>query len=473
MPHKGKTVTEFHANKHKIETTKLQGDAITSTALIILCSGGKGGGKTAAMILRFLVSVNKGYGSAWSGVIMTCRSTGIENIEKTVFKFCSTFAPEVIYSKKTFQFPTGETLKLQHVHDITEYRSHLLGHSFAFIGMDEAAIWNTDEVFQRAITCLRTAERPQGKLVPCCLFLTTNPVEPGRGSAVNWLYKLMIRGKTPGHTFYIGELPAVYYKSNFQDNTDLVAASPYYSSILSGISDPSLRKSYDDGDWDLQSKCPFAGIWEEKYHVLEPFDIPRHWPVTLSYDGGFSTPFSVGWWATAKDESYVDKKGDTIPIRKNSLIRIQEWYGSAGHNRGLRMLPQDIAMEIRRRDKWDVRYGVADASLFYRHTEICHIDAFTQLGIMFSPSNNAKDSRHAGLETMQNRLNNVKGLREGPGLYIFDTCKDFIEMIGSLPEDPNDPRDVDTKCEDHIYDEARYRVMDTVLDGSISGYFTV
>ena len=474
MPYKAKTVTEFHANKAKIETTQLQGDAITSTAFIILCSGGKGGGKTAAMILRFLINVNKGYGSAWSGVIMTSRSTGIENIEKTVWKFCSTYAPEVQYSRKVFHFPTGETLKLQHVHDINEYRSHLLGHSFAFIGMDEAAIWKNDEVFQRAITCLRTAERPEGKIVPCCLFLTTNPVEPSKGSVTNWLYKLMIQGKTPGHMFYIGELPAVYFKSDFEDNKDLVAASPFYGEVLDGITDPSLKKSYLGGDWDLDSNSAFAGLWEEKYHVLEPFDIPKHWNITLSYDGGFSTPFSVGWWATARDDSYIDRNGKIIPIKKNSLIRIQEWYGSAGHNRGLRMLPQDIALGIRQRDQWGARYGVADASLFYRHTEVCHIDAFTQMGILFSPSNNAPDSRREGLEVMREMMGHTKGLKEKPGFYVFDTCRDFIDMITCLPLDEHkDYDDVDTTCEDHIYDEARYRVMDTVLDRSIIGHYSV
>ena len=39
-------------------------------------------------------------------------------------------------------------------------------------------------------------------------------------------------------------------------------------------------------------------------------------------------------------------------------------------------------------------------------------------------------------------------------LYVYENCVQFIRTISALPLDPNNIEDVDTKAEDHIYDEA-------------------
>ena len=43
--------------------------------------------------------------------------------------------------------------------------------------------------------------------------------------------------------------------------------------------------------------------------------------------------------------------------------------------------------------------------------------------------------------------------------YVFNTCKHFIRTIPNLIYSETDPEDVDTTCEDHIYDEWRYMNM--------------
>jgi hypothetical protein len=49
---------------------------------------------------------------------------------------------------------------------------------------------------------------------------------------------------------------------------------------------------------------------------------------------------------------------------------------------------------------------------------------------------------------------------EIPGLFIFDTCRDWIRTVPVLPRDERDPDDVDTKAEDHAYDETGYRLLE-------------
>lgn len=46
-----------------------------------------------------------------------------------------------------------------------------------------------------------------------------------------------------------------------------------------------------------------------------------------------------------------------------------------------------------------------------------------------------------------------------PMFYVFNTCKHFIRTIPNLIYSETDPEDVDTTCEDHIYDEWRYMSM--------------
>jgi hypothetical protein len=48
---------------------------------------------------------------------------------------------------------------------------------------------------------------------------------------------------------------------------------------------------------------------------------------------------------------------------------------------------------------------------------------------------------------------------EEPGLFVFDTCRHFIRTLPMLPRSERDPEDVDTNAEDHIADEARYRLL--------------
>ena len=47
-----------------------------------------------------------------------------------------------------------------------------------------------------------------------------------------------------------------------------------------------------------------------------------------------------------------------------------------------------------------------------------------------------------------------------PGLYVFDTCRNFIRTVPALIYDAVHPEDVDTQGEDHIYDMLRYVLME-------------
>ncbi len=45
-------------------------------------------------------------------------------------------------------------------------------------------------------------------------------------------------------------------------------------------------------------------------------------------------------------------------------------------------------------------------------------------------------------------------------LQVFNTCKHFIRTIPNLVYDESNVEDIDTRQEDHIYDECRYVLME-------------
>ena len=48
-------------------------------------------------------------------------------------------------------------------------------------------------------------------------------------------------------------------------------------------------------------------------------------------------------------------------------------------------------------------------------------------------------------------------------LQIFSTCTEFIRTIPTLPYSLTKVEDIDSDAEDHIYDEARYFLMDSPM----------
>ena len=50
-----------------------------------------------------------------------------------------------------------------------------------------------------------------------------------------------------------------------------------------------------------------------------------------------------------------------------------------------------------------------------------------------------------------------------PMLQVFRTCRHFIRTIPALVYDESNVEDIDTKQEDHIYDECRYVLMENPI----------
>jgi len=107
-----------------------------------------------------------------------------------------------------------------------------------------------------------------------------------------------------------------------------------------------------------------------------------------------------------------------------------------------------------------VTSGPADSSIFDVQDGHCIGDNFRTAGVVWEEANKGPGSRKNGWALMRERFGKAKQHpMEEPGLLVFDTCRDFIRTVPMLPRDETKPDDIDTKAEDHIADETRYRIL--------------
>lgn len=219
---------------------------------------------------------------------------------------------------------------------------------------------------------------------------------------------------------------------------------------------PKLRDALLYGRWDAFEGQAFPEFvndpkhYEDRRytHVISPFEIPLHWPRTVSFDHGYSKPFSFGVWA-------VDEDG--------RCYRYKERYGCkrGEANEGLKLTPGEIAMELEKLMEDETREGlhitgVADPAIWDRSRGT---SVEEQIRSVFSVVTFRKgdNTRLPGKMQLHERLKFDEDGR--PMMYIFDRCTEFIRTLPTLVYDLRHPEDIDTAGEDHIYDETRYFLM--------------
>ena len=248
----------------------------------------------------------------------------------------------------------------------------------------------------------------------------------------------------------------MFVPSTVFDNKRLLENDPNYLANLALLPEAE-RNALLYGDWNSFSGQVFSE-WRnlpEHYadrrgtHVIDPFVIPREWKIYRGFDWGYAKPFSVGWYAVDRDKR---------------IYRIRELYGcTESPDTGVKWEPELVAEKIREVEKSDINlkgrtvYGIADPAIFAddrgKGTSIAAV--MERQGVFFSKGNH---ERLSGKMQMHNRLRfDENGV---PMFYVFSTCKSFIRTVPSLVYSETAVEDVDTKGEDHIYDECRYVLME-------------
>ena len=203
---------------------------------------------------------------------------------------------------------------------------------------------------------------------------------------------------------------------------------------------PHLYKAWVEGDWDS-----FVGqalpAWRNDRHVIDPFEIPEHWPLYRAIDWGFSAPFVCLW--LAKD-----------PLRQRNYVYREVWAKELSDREQALLIK-----ELTQRNEIITR-TYADPSMWqsrqYVGLTTSTADEYMAEGV---PLTRADNDRLSGKRKIDRLL---MDLPDGiPGLQIFSNCKNLIRTLPALPFDDHRKEDVDTDAEDHGYDALRYGLTDT------------
>lgn len=460
----------------------------------VLYTGARGPGKTDCQLFAFRQFVGVGYGSFWRGVIFDREYKMLDDLVSKSKRWFNAFndGAQFLTAKSDYKWiwPTGEELLFRSMDDPEQYWNYH-GQEFPFIGWNELCKYPTSECYDRMMSCNRssytskdwpidpdTGEQLQMDPIPHRVFSTTNPYGPGH----NWVKRRFI---TPAKYGEVVRTTTKVFNPQTQQDEDVIKTqvtffgsyreniylSPEYIAELESITDPNVRKAWLMGDWDIVAGGAIDDLWNRAVHVVPRFACPSDSYIDRSYDDGSSTPFWVGWWLEADGDEYELEDGSMFAPQPGSLILIHEWYGAVeiGTNKGIKISSEDKANGIKQREQsllingWifgDVQPGPADNSI--RDVRDRGTDTVEQAmalhGIEWEASDKSRGSRVIGLQLFRDRL--AAALRgEGPAIYFMDHCRAAIDILPSLPRDPDKPDDVDTSAEDHPWDGTRFRIL--------------
>jgi phage terminase large subunit len=329
-------------------------------------------------------------------------------------------------SKHVLTLPNGSTLSLRYCRneqEVDQYR----GVEIHDLGLEEAGDIS-EVVFQR----LRGSNRssvPNYK--PRCA-LTFNPGGVGH----RWLKRMFIdkiyRANERGDDYH-------FIPSKVWDNPALLKNDPDYIKRLEAEPSEVLRKAYLEGSFDIFAGQFFAEV-ERDVHMVEPFDIPKHWNRFAAYDYGFNHPAACVFFASDED----------------GVVYAYREHGKAGQrvDEQAAVIRQEKAIHLvwAGHDCWAKRgVGPTIAEEFSKH------------GVILRQAN---IDRIQGAAQIRSHLAYKAG-EWGPRLKVFKSCPMLFDCLIRMQHNPNSVEDVlkvdavegDPWTGDDLYDALRYGLM--------------
>lgn len=454
---------------------------LTCTIKEVLIEGNRGSAKSDTALVDYLTGIGKGWGIAYTGIIFRNEYKELADIIKKAKKLINKVFPDAKFLKSASElkwvFATGEELLFRHGKTDADAETWQ-GQEIPWMFFDELTNFPNLDFYTKLKACCRSSVKGIKKRI----LSATNP----HGQAHALVKKRFIdpapANKVIYETINNVRTERVRIHASFTENKHIFLNDPDYIKELLTIVDPVIYQAWVKGNWDIPSGGIFQHIWFRDKHVIDlnKVIIPSHWKKTRSMDWGSAKPFSICWWATSPGESIKWHDG-TRYLPRGTKILLSNWYGCEPNkpNTGLRLTNAKIADGIKKHEKEmnykNVKAGAADAAMWddangQEKGKHMYSTLYTK-GIKFNKSKKGAGSRVNGAVLFAEMLSaSLDEHMEMKGLFISDkNCKYVIEQIPDLPRDDKNSEDVDSDCEDHIYDSMRYELYN---DEHESGMFS-
>ena len=424
-----------------------QTDFLAATEQEVLYGGAAGGGKSYAMVADPVRYFNN---ERFAGLLVRRSTEELRELISVSKQLYPKAIPGIKFMErdKTWIAPSGATLWMSYLDrddDVMRYQ----GQAFSWIGFDELTQWPTSYPWNYMRSRLRTTSASG---LPLYMRATSNPGGPGH----NWVKKTFIDPSSYNKAFWAtdenGEtivwpkghsregqplFKRRFIPANLFNNPYLADDGMYEANLLS--MPEHQRRQLLEGDWSISEGAAFTEF-NPRVHVIDPFDIPHSWVRFRACDYGYGSTTAVLWFAVTPAEQ---------------VVIYRELYVSKVTASDL----ADLVLEAEEGEK--IRYGVLDSSLWHNRGDTGPSLAEQMIikGCRWRPSDRSRGSRLAGKNEVHRRLQ-VDEFTNEPRLVFFNTCRNIINELPSLPLDKNNPEDIDTKSPiDHGYDALRYGLM--------------
>ena len=399
-------------SKHRInlDITPKQHSFITAEPTEVLFGGAAGGGKSYAQVIDALLFALKYAGSKQ----LILRRTFAE-LDKSIIRTVLAMYPRGIFtfnsSSHTGKFNNGSIIDfgyLANENDVYQYQSA----EYDVVRFDELTHF-TENQYIYLISRVRGANN-----FPKRVKSSTNPGGVGHV----WVKKRFIE-PAPPNTEFVGEdgVTKIFIPSLLDENYFLMETDPNYKKRLLALPDKE-RKALLYGDWNI-FEGQYFDEFDEKVHVCEPFEIPKHWRRYRAIDYGLDMLAGVYVAVNSLGQAFVYREvgKSNLPISSaaqciiDASERDEEFY--------LTLAPPDL---------WNrsQETGQSKATIF------------GDAGLYLTKSNNDREAGWLAIKELLKLDANGE-----PRLKIFSTCRGLIKDLPALIRD--DKRPTDCSIEPH------------------------
>jgi hypothetical protein len=446
----------------------------------LFLGGGRGGGKTYALLLLILRHVET-YGHNARVLVIRRNYPDLRDMEAEArFLFGRAYGRGLSFNQQShlFRFPNGATCQLDQMEGQADFAKYQ-GKSFSLIVIDEAGQFSDPAPLDLLRSCLRSRAG-----VPTRMILAANPGGSGHG----WLHMRHVAGVTPWNVYVERKTQRnfVTAPSTLEDNPHL---DQDYSKQISAATatDPELAKAWLYGDWNIARGAFFGAVFDQQRNVVDAWpslptakggaarsraeerfrannarELGRKplggWEFFVAGDHGSSAP--AVFYLVAQSPGACGPDGRYYPARSLVLMDEVAFAEKDAPSQGLGLTVPVMAAEVVSACKqWGMRaQGVMDDACFARHGSEAGTLAseYRKAGLIIHPAK--KGDRISGWQIMRTLLADA-GKPDKPGLYVSENCRYWLSTTPFLDRDDRRPEDVNTKQADHAADATRYACL--------------
>lgn len=408
----------------------------------LLLGGGRGGGKSFALMLLILRHLND-RGRTARILVTRRRQRSLQQFGEELRHLLASAFGKVAFDGASliFRTPAGGTVQLAHADQPQALADVVQGMSFTLIIVDEAGDAPRMDVLDQMSLSLRGEP-------PLRMILAANP----GGLNHSALAERYITGHTPWAPFEHAGKEWVYAPSIVEDNPHLPEAYRINFEALRH-SDEALYKAHRYGDWSAIVGDFFGSAWSPKL-VFDHHHVPPHLfsDLKLGIDWGSAKPCAtILGGRLSRDVRLPDDR--VIP--HGAFVVYDEHVEHDPNNiaRGTNRTPSEIApklIDLARRNGSLAR-GVIDAAANARTAggDLTIVRMFDRAGVNLLPA--PKGPRVPRFETLKQMM--VEG-----DFWVADRCRFWLGTVPALPRSKKNPEDVDTEANDHALDATSYLV---------------